>query len=138
MLNVQDDEKMISFYLNVLMLSPERIDEYQAGKVPFPSIRLNSDTVIDLFPKNLWQEDTLAIEGTGNLNHFCIVLSKKLWEELLDRLHINSVSIEEGPVQRWGAHGTGNSIYFRDPEGNIIEARYYEGSNDSDKCLLES
>jgi hypothetical protein len=25
--------------------------EYHAGKVPFPSVRLNADTIIDLFPK---------------------------------------------------------------------------------------
>ncbi len=38
-----------------------------------------------------------------------------------------NVDIEEGPVPRWGAHDSGTSIYFRDPEGNLIEARYYEG-----------
>jgi catechol-2,3-dioxygenase len=48
------------------------------------------------------------------------------------------VPIEEGPVPRWGAHGTGTSIYFRDPDGNVIEARYYEESAGSEKCLLGS
>ena len=31
----------------------------------------------------------------------------------------------EGPVPRWGARGNATSIYFHDPEGNEIEARYY-------------
>ncbi len=56
----------------------------------------------------------------------------------MERIKTNNVDIEEGPVPRWGAHGTGTSIYFRDPEGNLIEARYYEGHNSSEKCLLGS
>ncbi len=50
-LNVKDDEKMIAFYSEVLMFASERLDEYRAGDVPFPSVRLNSDTIIDLFSR---------------------------------------------------------------------------------------
>lgn len=137
-LNVEDDEKMITFYSKVLMLAPERLKEYRAGNLPFPSVRLNSDTVIDLFPKKIWQKSASIGQGRENLNHFCISLSKETWEDLLERIKANNVDIEEGPVPRWGAHGTGTSIYFRDPEGNLIEARYYEGHNSSEKCLLGS
>jgi catechol 2,3-dioxygenase-like lactoylglutathione lyase family enzyme len=137
-LNVEDDEKMIAFYSEVLMFALERLEEYRAGDVPFPSVLLNSDTIIDLFPKKMWQKSSTTGKGRDNLNHFCISLSKKMWEDLLERLNANNVDIEEGPVPRWGAHGTGTSIYFRDPEGNLIEARYYEGHNSSEKCLLES
>ena len=126
-LNVEDDEKMIAFYSNVLMLEPERLEEYRAGEVPFPSIRLNSDTIIDLFPKKMWQKSGWNKQGHENLNHFCFALNKEIWLSLSERLEANNVDIEEGPVPRWGAHGTGTSIYFRDPEGNLIEARYYEG-----------
>lgn len=137
-LNVEDVEKMITFYSKILMLLPDRLDEYHAGKVPFPSVRLNTNTIIDLFPKKLWQKSTRSEQGRVNLNHFCIAMSKRTWEDLLERLQANSVDIDEGPVPRWGAHGTGMSIYFRDPEGNLIEARYYEGHDNSEKCLLES
>lgn len=137
-LNVEDDEKMIAFYSKVLMLSTERLEEYRAGNVPFPSVRLNSDMIIDLFPKKMWQKSAPTGQGGKNLNHFCISLSKETWEDLLERIKTNNVDIEEGPVPRWGAHGTGTSIYFRDPEGNLIEARYYEGHNSSEKCLLGS
>ena len=137
-LNMEDDEKMITFYSEVLMFEPERIEEYHAGEVPFPSVRLNSNTIIDLFPKKMWQKNARAEQGGENLNHFCISLSKGTWQNLLDRLTANNVTIEEGPVPRWGAHGTGTSIYFQDPEGNLIEARYYEGINNSEKCLLGS
>lgn len=137
-LNVEDDDKMIVFYSKVLMLAPERLEEFRTGQVPFPSVRMNSDTIIDLFPKKMWQENARTEQGFNNLNHFCISIDKKSWEALLERLKANKVEIEDGPAQRWGAHGTGTSIYFRDPESNLIEARYYEGHNSADKCLLES
>ena len=125
-LNVEDDEKMITFYSQVLMFPTERLDEYRAGAVPFPSLRLNADTIIDLFPKKMWQGKARVGEGRDNLNHFCVALSKEAWQKLLERLQAYSVAIEEGPVPRWGAHGTGTSVYFRDPEGNLVEARYYD------------
>jgi catechol 2,3-dioxygenase-like lactoylglutathione lyase family enzyme len=137
-LNVEDDEKMVAFYAKVLMFPTERLDEYRSGKVPFPSVRLNEDTIIDLFPKKIWQESSRAGEGRENLNHFCIALSRESWQELLERLHANAVPIEQGPVPRWGAHGTGTSVYFRDPEGNLIEARYYEGHNSPGEGPLRS
>ena len=33
-LNVEDDEKMMSFYSQILVLTPERLEEYRAGEVP--------------------------------------------------------------------------------------------------------
>jgi len=138
-LNVEDDKNMINFYSKIMMFETERLEEYLAGEVPFPSVRLNSDTIIDLFPKKMWQATATPGEGThSNLNHFCICLIKEAWDSLSNRLNSNSIEIEEGPVPRWGAHGTGISIYFRDPEGNLIEARYYEEGKSSERCLLGS
>ena len=135
-LNVENDERMIEFYAKVLMLETERLEEYTQGEVPFPSVRLNSDTIIDLFPKKMWHKKGADRQGRKHLNHFCMALSKETWRALFDRLRDNNIDIEEGPVPRWGAHGKGISFYFRDPEDNIIEARYYEGHDSSEKCLL--
>lgn len=137
-LNVEDVARMITFYSKVLMFAPERLEEYRAGEVPFPSVRLNPDTIIDLFPKRMWQKSDQTGQGHANLNHFCFALSKEMWENLSERLKVNHVEIEEGPVPRWGSHGNGTSLYFRDPEGNLIEARYYESRDGSEKCLLGS
>ena len=137
-LNVVDENEMMDFYANVLEMAPERLKDYQTGEVPFPSIRLNSDTIIDLFPKKMWQKAAGTGRGRVNLNHFCLSMEKAEWDRLVKRLEVYKVTIEEGPVPRWGAHGTGTSIYFRDPEGNLIEARYYEGFHDAGKCLLSS
>lgn len=137
-LNMDNEEMMIVFYMNVLQLAPERLDEYRAGKVAFPSVRLNKDTIIDLFPKRMWQIGSMETTGWHNLNHFCMSMSKETWDGLKQRLELNSIGIEDGPVRRWGAHGTGISLYFRDPENNLIEARYYEKDGAEQDCLQVS
>jgi len=60
-LNVYDMDKVLDFYVNTLGLKPVRLSEYQQGKAPFPSVRVNEQTIIDLFPidaKNVNQEET--------------------------------------------------------------------------------
>jgi len=41
--------------------------------------------------------------------------------------HLNSCGVDllEGPVQRTGARGSIVSVYFRDPDGNLIEVSNY-------------
>ena len=43
--NVEDEEKMIAFYANVLEFPPERLEDFRAGDAPFPSVRLNSELI---------------------------------------------------------------------------------------------
>jgi catechol 2,3-dioxygenase-like lactoylglutathione lyase family enzyme len=31
------------------------------------------------------------------------------------------VPVERGPMQRFGARGAGTSVYFRDPDGSLLE-----------------
>jgi catechol 2,3-dioxygenase-like lactoylglutathione lyase family enzyme len=42
--------------------------------------------------------------------------------------HLNKhhVEIELGPVERYGAQGAGISIYFRDPDGTLLEFISYQ------------
>ena len=137
-LNVENDATMIAFYTEVLQLAPERLEEFRAGEVPFPSVRLNADTVIDLFPKGMWAKSGVPAQGHRHLNHFCLAREKPEWDALRRRLASHGVAIEEGPVARWGAHGSGTSIYFRDPEDNRIEARHYAQRDEEKPCLLGS
>ena len=44
---------------------------------------------------------------------------------VIAHLQQNGVSIEEGPVQRTGALGPIQSVYFRDPDDNLIEVSNY-------------
>jgi catechol 2,3-dioxygenase-like lactoylglutathione lyase family enzyme len=125
-LNTEDEERMIRFYSEVLQLPPERLDEYHAGNAPFPSVRLNEHTIIDLFPKKIWESQSMKGVGRKDLNHFCICLEQVEWKKLIDFVTKSGTTIDLGPVPRWGAYGVGISVYFKDPEGNTIEARYYE------------
>jgi catechol 2,3-dioxygenase-like lactoylglutathione lyase family enzyme len=42
-------------------------------------------------------------------------------EEAAAHLARRGVDVELGPVERHGALGTGTSIYFRDPDGSLLE-----------------
>jgi len=124
-LNAEDVEALLGFYTQIIELEPERVEEFRSGKVPFPSVRLNADTVIDLAPKMMWMGAKPRTVSRPNLNHFCMTLEKGEWEKLRDRLRAHHITVD-GPHPRWGAHGNGTSLYFHDPEGNEIEARYYD------------
>ena len=47
-------------------------------------------------------------------------------EDAIDHLSAHSVVVELGPVRRQGAGGEGRSIYFRDPDGSLLELISYE------------
>lgn len=123
-LNVRDMDTILDFYINVLGLQGERIEAYQQGDVPFPSVRINADTLIDLFPVQAAATDA-PTQQPEHLNHFCMVIAKADMQQVIAHLESHGVTIEEGPITRWGAHGNGTSIYFCDPEGRQIEIRYY-------------
>lgn len=125
-LNVGDIERSLKFYTGVMGLKAERLDEFRSGKVGFPSVRINADTIIDLFPSQERQSmDNVAEKTAGNLNHFCMVTGKEDFAGIVDYLKENSIAIREGPVSRWGARGRATSVYFLDPDGNEIEIRCY-------------
>jgi catechol 2,3-dioxygenase-like lactoylglutathione lyase family enzyme len=42
-------------------------------------------------------------------------------------LERHGVEVEEGPVPRQGARGEGTSVYFRDPDGSLLELISYAG-----------
>ena len=137
-INVVDIDKMLRFYTKTLQLPGERLEEFAAGQVPFPSVRLSADSIIDLFPKKMWEKTNPDEVCRPNLNHFCFATDEDGAKTLQTRLGEQGIVIEEGPVKRWGAHGSGTSIYFSDPEGNRIEVRYYSNEEEALPCLLDS
>ena len=51
---------------------------------------------------------------------FCLLTETPV-SEVIRHLQHCGVVIEEGPVNRSGAAGTLESVYFRDPDGNLVE-----------------
>ena len=112
-LNVADTERSVAWYRDRLGLEPERYEEWKAGEVFFPSVRISPDVIIDL----------LEVERTGeNMNHLCVVV-----DDLdLDAAAVSGEwDVHGGPSEVWGAHGMGRSLYVRDPDGNVGELRVY-------------
>ena len=46
--------------------------------------------------------------------------------EALAHLEAHGVAVELGPVERVGARGSGRSLYFRDPDGSLLELIAYD------------
>ena len=124
-LNVGDIDRSLTFYTEVLGLKGERVDEFRAGKVSFPSVRINQATIIDLFPRKDGAANLTAEKVDGNLNHFCLVVGAEDFSGVVNYLAENHVTVRDGPVSRWGARGRATSVYFLDPDGNEVEIRCY-------------
>ncbi|MFI5487513.1 VOC family protein [Micromonospora echinaurantiaca] len=112
-LNVADVERALDFYCGVLGLAPVRVDQWRAGTVPFPSVRVGPETIIDLVHRP---------RGESNVDHFCLVVEPLDWAEVIAS---GVFEVLEGPVGRFGARGSATSIYVRDPDGNSVELRWY-------------
>jgi catechol 2,3-dioxygenase-like lactoylglutathione lyase family enzyme len=113
-LRTTDIERALDFYLGALGLAPVRVDEWRAGEVGFPSVRVNDATIIDLFAVESRPADSA-------LDHFCLVVEPLDWEDEIR----NGLRVLQGPVSRYGARGDAQSVYVADPDGNEIELRNY-------------
>ena len=112
-LRSRDVEGSLRFYCDTLGLRPERVDQWRRGQAPFPSVRIDSTTIIDI----------LAGEPDGiNVDHLCLVVADA---DLAATVATGAFDVLEGPVRRWGAQGEAMSIYVRDPDGNVVELRHY-------------
>lgn len=123
-LEVRDVEKSARFYEQLLGFSPVRLAEYSAGSVPFASARVNRETIVDLFPKKMWKSRRRAV----NPNHVCFTMDKKQVDALRRRMKKQNVPILRRLDKSFGAQGIARSIYFEDPDGVMLEARYYPGA----------
>jgi catechol 2,3-dioxygenase-like lactoylglutathione lyase family enzyme len=114
-LNCRDVERSLRWYTEELGLQPVRVTEWRAGAAPFPSVRVNEGTIIDL----------LAAERSGvNVDHVCLVVEPTDLRALAASGRFDTVG--DGPVDDlFGARGLATSLYVRDPDGNTIELRSY-------------
>lgn len=112
-LTVRDVERSLAWYTGELGLTGERVDAWRAGDAPFPSVRIDGTTIIDL----------LAGERSGiNVDHVCLVVDPVDLAEVAASGRFDVVS---GPNEVYGARGMGLGLYVRDPDGNVVELRRY-------------
>jgi catechol 2,3-dioxygenase-like lactoylglutathione lyase family enzyme len=121
-LNVSDVERSLAFYGRVLGLPAERVEAWRRGELRFPSVRVSDATIIDLV-----KASERAPEDALNLAHFCLVTDAEDLGAVQRELEAAGVVIERGPGMRSGARGNALSLYFRDPDNNLIELRTYAG-----------
>lgn len=104
-----DAERLLTWYADVLGLGVERLAEWRRGDVPFASLRVGPDTIIDV----------VAGERTGeNMAHVALVVEADL-DALAEQHGV------AGPAALFGARGQGLGIYLSDPDGNGVELRTY-------------
>ena len=67
---------------------------------------------------------TKALRPTQGAGDFCLIAALPL-TAVIAHLQAAGVPIEAGPVPRHGALGPVTSVYFRDPDGNLVEIAEY-------------
>jgi catechol 2,3-dioxygenase-like lactoylglutathione lyase family enzyme len=116
-LTVADVDQTMDFYVRVLGMEPVT---FGAGRraLGFGRHKLNLHQAgRELEPK--------ARRPTPGSVDVCLITTDPL-DRVLDHLRAHQVPVEEGPVARTGATGPITSIYFRDPDGNLIEVSTYD------------
>jgi len=63
----------------------------------------------------------LAVNTVAGSGNFCLLTDEPI-AEVATALERQGIAILEGPVRRIGAAGPIVSVYFRDPDGNLVEA----------------
>jgi catechol 2,3-dioxygenase-like lactoylglutathione lyase family enzyme len=119
-LRLRDLQAMLHFYCDVLGCTVERRQD-ELGLVQLRAGR----ALIDLVPV----EGRLGRAGGAppgaegrNLDHFCLRLEP--FDEAAIRSHLQSFGIAAGETaSRFGAEGSGPSLYITDPEGNTVELK---------------
>ena len=112
-LTVADIERSVAFYQRVLRMEPVT---FAGGRraLAFGQQKINLQT-LGQEPRNR------AAVGSGDL---CLITTWPL-AEVLAQLAAEGVPLLEGPVAKSGAQGPIESLYFNDPDGNLVEVSVY-------------
>jgi len=111
-ITASDLQATIDFYTRVLGMAHVAFGD-NLHAVHFGDQKFNiHDAATDVSPK--------AENIVPGSEDFCLI-SETPVSQVIHHLIACSVAIEEGPVTRSGAAGTLESVYFRDPDGNLVE-----------------
>jgi catechol 2,3-dioxygenase-like lactoylglutathione lyase family enzyme len=119
-LRIRDLERSLAFYCGVLGCREER----RVESLGLVQLRAGSG-LIDLVPVDspLGRAGGIPPGEEGrNLDHFALQLER--FDPKAVRAQLAAAGLEPGEVaQRYGAEGTGPSLYLRDPDGNTVELK---------------
>lgn len=117
-LRVADVARALDWYVGRLGLEAVRAEQWRAGECPFPSVRISTETIIDLIAGDVDHE-------SRNLDHFCVVVTPESMDEVRRSGEFDIV--RDPDFELFGARGMADGLYIRDPDGNEIELRSYPG-----------
>ncbi|MDH4612542.1 VOC family protein [Pseudomonas sp. BN102] len=115
-LTVADIPRTLDFYQRVLGMRHETFGNSRHA-LAFGQQKFNLHQAGKEFEPKAAQPMPGAID-------LCLITRWPL-ERVLEHLAEQGVEVEEGPVMRTGALGPIESVYFRDPDGNLIEVSRY-------------
>jgi glyoxylase I family protein len=119
-LRVSDIKKSIAFYRDILGCTEARIKP-ESGLYQFQA----GASMIDLVPQD---SELGRREGYGppekgrNVDHIALKIENFNEKDLQHYLEAHGIKVTESG-RRFGADGFGPSIYFSDPDGNIVELK---------------
>jgi catechol 2,3-dioxygenase-like lactoylglutathione lyase family enzyme len=116
-LTVADLAATIGFYERVLGMRHVVTGDRHA--LHFGDAKLNLHPEVNDYPPLKAAMPTLGSED------ICLAADGPL-EEIVAHLEACDVEIIEGPVRRDGALGAMTSVYFRDPDANLVEVSVYD------------
>ena len=115
-LTVFDVDRTIDFYARVLGMEPVTFAGGRRG-LSFGRQKLNLHQAGREFePK--------ALKPAPGAIDLCFITETPL-AQVMESLKGNGVALIQGPVDKTGAMGPIKSVYFRDPDGNLIEVSNY-------------
>ena len=115
-LTVFDLERTLDFYSRVLGMEPVTFAGGRRG-LAFGRQKLNLHQAGREFEPKALRPAPGAID-------LCFITEHAL-EDVIAHLKAQGVALIEGPVDKTGALGPMKSVYFRDPDGNLIEVSRY-------------
>jgi len=115
-LTVRDIKKTCRFYTQLLGMDEVTFGDGRKA-LRFGTQKINiHEAGNELEPK--------ALRPTPGSGDICFITKTPI-RDLLSRFKKAGVDIVEGPVKRTGAIGPMESLYIRDPDGNLIELSNY-------------
>jgi catechol 2,3-dioxygenase-like lactoylglutathione lyase family enzyme len=115
-LTTAQPDAVIRFYTGVLGMTAETFGN---GRLALKFGRQK----INIHVKGREYEPKADAPGVGTLD-FCFIAAVPL-AQVMARLEQHGVKIIEGPCDKTGATGPIRSVYFRDPDLNLVEVSEY-------------